>query len=68
MELKPLARGQVTLVSNGLDAIDRSLTGVTVTEDLTSAIATSLERHADPHVAIVPEGPYVIPVYQESVI
>ena len=68
MQLKPLARGQVTLVSNGLDAIDRSLTGVTVTEDLTSAIATSLERHADPHVAIVPEGPYVIPVYQESVI
>jgi len=31
--------------------------------DLGAAIAESMARHADPHVAFVPEGPYVVPAF-----
>jgi len=66
MQLKPLKRGQVTLVS-GLNPADQALTGVKNAPSLDAAIAESLAKHGESHVAVVPEGPYVIPVYQRSV-
>ena len=66
MQLKPLNRGQVTLVS-GLGTSDRALTGVNNATSLDAAIADSLAKHGEDHVAVIPEGPYVIPVYQRSV-
>ena len=66
MQLKPLNRGQVTLVS-GLGASDRALTGVNNATSLDAAIAESLAKHGEDQIAVIPEGPYVIPVYQRSV-
>ena len=61
MQTKPQRRARVTLYSTGLDAEGRALTGVELTDSLEACVARSIERHGDPAVAVVPEGPYVIP-------
>jgi nickel-dependent lactate racemase len=63
MQLRPMRVGRVRLYTDGLSEEETSLTGVGRVTDLTSAIADSMTRHADPHVAFVPEGPYVVPVH-----
>ena len=62
MQLKPMRVGRVHLYTDGLGALDAALTGVERVTDLDAAVAQSIARHGDPHVAFVPEGPYVIPV------
>ena len=61
MQTRSLARGRVSLFSGGLEASDRALTGVTHISSVEDAIARSIEHHRDPRVAIIPEGPYVVP-------
>jgi nickel-dependent lactate racemase len=61
MQLRPMRVGRVGLYTNGLSEEDAALTGVDRIIDVTSAISESITRHADPHVAIIPEGPYVVP-------
>lgn len=61
MQLKPMRVGRIELYTTGLTRDDRRLTGVEVIEDIASAIARSIERSGDPRIAIIPEGPYVIP-------
>ena len=61
MQLKPMRAGNVQLFSDGLSDVDFALTGVERITDLTAAIAQSMSRHGDPDVAIIPEGPYVVP-------
>lgn len=62
MQLKPMRLGRVQLYTTGLDAEERRITAVEVITDVNHALRDSLHRHADPAVAIVPEGPYVVPV------
>ncbi len=62
MQLKPMRLGRVELYATGLDDEERRLTGVTVIDDVASAIQDSIRRSGDPHVAFIPEGPYVVPV------
>lgn len=62
MQLKAMRIGRVQLFTGGLDAEERRITGVEMIASLDAAIAESIARHGDPSVAIVPEGPYVIPV------
>ena len=50
------------LYTTGLDAEERSLTGVESIDSLDAALAAALARAGDPSVAVVPEGPYVVPV------
>ena len=66
MQLKAMRLGRVALYTTGLDAEARRLTGVALTDDVSAEIADSMRRSGDPHVAIVPEGPYVVPVCQAS--
>ncbi|MFB2550140.1 nickel-dependent lactate racemase [Ensifer soli] len=61
MQLKPMRVGRIELFTTGLAGDDRRLTGVEMIGDLTGAIAASIRRSGDRHVAIIPEGPYVIP-------
>ena len=51
------------LYTDGLSEDESTLTGVERITDLTTAVAESMARHADPSVAFVPEGPYVVPVH-----
>ena len=62
MQTRAAARGgRVSLFTTGLGPADRALTGVACARSVESAVADSIRRHADPRVAVVPEGPYVIP-------
>ena len=40
----------------------RVVTGVTLIADLRAAISRSIQRSADPEVALIPDGPYTIPI------
>ncbi len=66
MQLRPMRVGRVRLYTDGLDELDAGLTGVERVTDLTAAVAESMARHRDPHVAFVPEGPYVVPMHEEA--
>lgn len=66
MQLRPMRVGRVRLYTDGLGELDAGLTGVERVTDLTAAVAESMARHRDPHVAFVPEGPYVVPVHEEA--
>ncbi len=61
MQLKPMRAGRVRLFTDGLG--EDAPTGVERVRSLADAIAESIARHGDPHVAFVPEGPYVVPVH-----
>jgi nickel-dependent lactate racemase len=61
MQLKPQAIGNVYLFSTGLSAGDHQLTGVSVIDSVDRTIEDSLARHGDRAIAVIPEGPYVVP-------
>ena len=61
MQLKPMRIGEIGLYAPGLSADDHAATGVHRIEDLPAAIAAAVARHGDPAVAVIPEGPYVVP-------
>ena len=62
MQLKPMRVGTVQLFTDGLSPDDFSVTGVARVTDLSAAISASIAKHGDPDVAIIPEGPYVVPL------
>jgi nickel-dependent lactate racemase len=64
MQLKPMRLGRVALYTTGLDPEERRITGVELIDDVAAAIEDSIRRSGDPHVAFVPEGPYVVPIWQ----
>jgi hypothetical protein len=58
--------GQVHLYSDGLPAKDRALTGVNLIDSVRAAVERSVRESGDDAVAVIPEGPYVVPVYQPA--
>ncbi len=62
MQLKPMRAGRVQLYTTGLDADDRVLTGVEAIDSIEAAIADALAASGEPDLAVIPEGPYVVPV------
>jgi nickel-dependent lactate racemase len=62
MQLKSLRVGRVQLYTTGLDADERRLTGVETIDAVDDSLATAIARARDPAIAIIPEGPYVVPV------
>jgi nickel-dependent lactate racemase len=66
MQLKPQAIGNLQLFTDGLSANERALTGVDLIDSVSDAIAASISRHNDNTVAIIPEGPYVVPFFQPA--
>ena len=62
MQTKPQETATVQLFTEGLDAAERALTGVEVVESVHAAVAASVARSGDPAVAVIPEGPYVVPL------
>ncbi len=61
MQLKPMRIGRIKLFAPKLGADPSAMTGVEPVENLTAAIRESVERHKDRDIAIIPEGPYVVP-------
>ncbi|MEY8097987.1 nickel-dependent lactate racemase [Falsihalocynthiibacter sp. S25ZX9] len=61
MQLKPMRAGHVHLYSSHLPEADFAVTGISRVTDLTAAIAASIKMHGDADIAVIPEGPYVVP-------
>jgi len=66
MQLKPMRIGSIVLVSPGLKAEDRAVTGVHCYDSLDEALSATLQVQGDKDIAIIPEGPYVVPFYQAA--
>lgn len=64
MQLKPMRRGSIHLFSEGLPREDWALTGIGMVDSLEDAVRRSIEESGSPHVAVLPEGPYVIPIFR----
>ena len=62
MQLKPMRVGRIQLFTTGLDAEERRITGVEIIPSVAAAVAESIARSGDPAVAVIPEGPYVVPL------
>jgi nickel-dependent lactate racemase len=63
MQLKPMALGTVQLFT-GLDPEVHGATGVEIVDSVAEAVAASVARHGDRAIAVIPEGPYVVPFYR----
>ena len=66
MQLKPMRAGTVHLYSSGLDADAANLTGVNKMASVPEAIRASVRRSGDARIAVIPEGPYVVPAYRPA--
>ena len=61
MEIKSLNKGNIYLYSKGLSKEEKMLTGVNIISNVENKINESIKKHNNPNIAIIPEGPYVIP-------
>ena len=66
MQLKPMRIGSIQLYSDGLPEAERPLTGVEMIRSVAAAVEASVARSGDRRVAVIPEGPYVVPVYRPA--
>jgi nickel-dependent lactate racemase len=66
MQLKPMRMGSIQLYSDGLVEAERELTGVEMIGSVATAVEASVARSGDRRVAVIPEGPYVVPVYRPA--
>ncbi|MCL1838087.1 MAG: nickel-dependent lactate racemase [Propionibacteriaceae bacterium] len=65
-QLAPMRLGKIQLYSTGLNAAEQLLTGVEPIESVDEAVAQALANSPDNALAVIPEGPYVIPVFDAS--
>ena len=65
MQTRAQRAARVRLLS-GLDDRDRGLTGVETIDSVEDAVRDSVDRSGDNAVAVIPEGPYVVPRYRAS--
>lgn len=61
MQLKAMEAGRITLVTDGMPNA-RNLTGVDIAPSLDQAIADCVARRQPKRAAVIPEGPYVVPL------
>jgi nickel-dependent lactate racemase len=66
MQTKPMRRARVQLYAPGLSAADAALTGVEHVASVAGAVLAAVRESGDRAVAVVPEGPYVVPVYRPA--
>ena len=64
MQLKPMAIGTIQLYSTGLNPAQHILTGIARIDSVPSAVLESVAASGDSAVAVIPEGPYVVPFLQ----
>jgi nickel-dependent lactate racemase len=66
MQLKPMALGNIHLYAPDLSREDKKYTCVNQVFDLNQTIKDSIIRSGSPKIAVIPEGPYVIPIYEKK--
>ena len=63
MQVKAMKSGSIHLYAPGLSSADLALTGVEPETSLAEAIRRQVDVCGDRRVAVIPEGPYVIPMH-----
>jgi len=63
MQLKPMRIGCIHLYSGGLSDKDWALTGIARVKNLEETIRLCMEKEGNKKIAVIQEGPYVMPVY-----
>lgn len=66
MQIRSLRAGTVHLYSGSLGPADQELTGVRIAGSVEAAVQASVAESGDRRIAVIPEGPYVVPVYAAS--
>ena len=66
MQLKPMKVGSIYLYSEGLSDKDWLVTGVNKVDNLQKCIEQSFVRQKQNKIAVIPEGPYVIPFFSND--
>ncbi len=66
MQLKPMRVGRIALYSKALTDADHAVTGVERIDDLEAAVSRSIETQGDAAIAVIPEGPYVVPFFDAA--
>ena len=61
MQLKPMRVGRIKLYAPQLGPDPSAITGVEPIDNIADAVRESLERHGSNEIAVIPEGPYVVP-------
>ena len=61
MQLKPMRVGKIKLFAPKLAQDVASFTGVEMIDDVNAAVAQSLAQQESAEMAVIPEGPYVVP-------
>jgi nickel-dependent lactate racemase len=64
MQTKPMRLARIQLYAPALSDADAALTGVERVSSVADAVLASVRESGDRAVAVVPEGPYVVPVYR----
>ena len=64
MQLKASRMGAIHLFTGGLSAEERRLTGVHMIASVEQALHDSVARSGDARIAVIPEGPYVVPYFK----
>ena len=62
--LRTMRIGAVHLFSEGLSKLEAALTGVNMVTSLDEAVQKSVSKSKDKSIAVIPEGPYDIPIYR----
>ncbi len=66
MQVKAMKTGTMHLYSDCLTKEAQALTGVHMIRSLMEGIRKSIKEKNDSRIAVIPEGPYVIPVYRPA--
>jgi nickel-dependent lactate racemase len=67
MLLKALRVGKIQLFTKGLSPVDLKDIFVEPVSSLEEAISQAVAAHGETEIAVVPEGPYVIPLYRRFI-
>jgi len=67
MQIKAMDAGRVFLYTQGLSQSERAATGLTLIDDIDQTIHSLVMGKSDRTVAVIPEGPYVVPFCRNPV-
>ncbi|MBT3358626.1 MAG: nickel-dependent lactate racemase [Rhodospirillales bacterium] len=65
-QIKAMRVGSIQLYTEALSQEERALTGVELIGSVEDALRRSVARHGNSEIAVIPEGPYVVPLYSED--
>lgn len=65
-QIKAMRVGSIQLYTEALTNDERALTGVEIIGSVEDALRASMARHGCRDIAVIPEGPYVVPLYSED--